>query len=286
MATTIEKYVDGCNAIYEAKPTYVKGASDLSQCDCIGMDKYSFRVNKVSFSTTGTNWSFRNQVENIRAIHSEADLKVGDVCFKAYEPGESGYDLPAKYQPGGSGYNGDLRDYYHIGTVRSVNPLEIIHMTSPTAKMDTTLNKKGWDFVANWKKEYISDSPEPIPPEPTPPEPPVPPAPEPDTAVVYAENGGPVKMRQKPSTSCRMYWEVPSGTTVEVLEWGNEWSHIKAFAEGALRTGYMMSKFLLRSDPPVGGEYTVHIPGLTQEQAQNLTAQYPGAWITEDGAVG
>lgn len=283
MATTIAKYLEKCEEVYEAKPTYEKNKSNLQECDCIGMSKYSFRENSVQFSSTGTNYSYRKQVENCRPIKSETDLNVGDVVFKAYEQDEPGWSLDKypKYLPGGSEYNGDLRDYYHIGSVKSVNPLQIIHMTSPTAQMDTTLNKKGWDFVANWKKEYISDSP-----EPTPPEPPEPPTPEPETAVVYAESGKTVKMRNKPSTSCSLYWLVPCGTTAEILEWGDDWSHIRAFAEGALRTGYMMSKFLIRNDPPVGGEYTVHIPNLTREQAQSLVAQYPDAWITEDGAVG
>jgi hypothetical protein len=157
-------FVEGCDDIYHAKPMYKNGASDLAECDCIGMDKYSFRKNGVKFSTTGTNWSFRNQVDNIRELKSADQLQVGDVVFKAYAPGETGYNLPAKYQQGGSAYNGDLNDYYHIGTVKSVNPLQIIHMTSPTAKMDTTLKNKGWDYAAQWKKDYISDySPEPQP---------------------------------------------------------------------------------------------------------------------------
>ena len=282
MATTIAKYVEKCNEVYEAKPAYVKGASDLKQCDCIGMDKYSFRENGVSFSTTGTNWSFRNQIDNAREISSASDLHVGDVVFKAYEPGESGYDLPAKYQPGGSGYNGDLRDYCHIGTVKSVSPLQIIHMTSPTAKQDTKIGK--WRFAGNWKPQYISDSPDPGP-EPTPPEPPTP---EPDKAVVYADNGKPVKMRDKPSTGCDLYWNVLVGTILDVLAWGDIWSNVKGQTVDGLHTGYMMTKFLKPVDEPEpsGDLYTVHIPYLTQAQAQALVKQYPGSWMTKEGGDG
>ena len=284
MATTIRRFVDKCYEVYEAQPAYKNGASSLTECDCIGMDKYSFRENGVKFSTTGTNWSFRNQVENIRPIQSEADLNVGDVVFKAYSQGESGWDLPAKYQPGGSGYNGDMNDYYHIGTVKSVNPLQIIHMTSPTAKMDTTLKNKGWDFAANWKKDYISDSPEPEPP--TPPDPPEPPTPV-EFATVHSDNGKPVKMRAKPSTGCKLYDELPVGTIVTVDQKdctidndGNMWSQI---SYGTRKGWYMMSKFLIFEDQPTTVTYTVHIPYMTDYQADALIAQYPGSWKTVDG---
>lgn len=294
MATTIEKYVEQCNAVYEAKPKYVKNKSNLQECDCIGMDKYSFRHNNVSFSSTGTNYSYRKQVENCRAITSASDLHVGDVCFKAYEQDEPGWSLDKypKYLPGGSEYNGDLRDYYHIGTVKSVNPLQIIHMTSPTAQCDTTLKGKGWDFVANWKKEYISDSP-----EPTPPEPPVPPTPEPEMATVWSENGKPVNTRKGPDESYPQSkaGKIPVGEIVQVDETtvnsqGETWCKCEwTDSKGAHWKNFWIKKDFLIMDepvPPVENPYTVHIPNLTQAQAQSLTAQYPGSWITEDGAVG
>ena len=86
MATTIAKYVDGCMKIVEAKPAYVHGGSDLKECDCIGMSKYSFRINKVTFSTSGTNYSYRNQIDNARAISSASDLNIGDVVSRRMSP--------------------------------------------------------------------------------------------------------------------------------------------------------------------------------------------------------
>ena len=61
--------------------------------------------------------------------------------FKKRAPGDAYYDLPPRYQNGGADYNGDLNDYYHIGTVYSVNPLKIIHMTDPSAKVDDKIGK-------------------------------------------------------------------------------------------------------------------------------------------------
>ncbi len=243
MATTRAKFIERCMDIVEARPVYKLGCSNTKECDCIGMVKYSMRKNGVSFSTTGTNYTFRNQVDNARSIKSTADLNVGDVVFKVREPGSSGYDLPSKYQKGGSCYNGDLNDYSHIGVVKSVSPLRIIHMTGPTAKTDDKIGN--WKKAANLKKPYISDAPSPEPePEPDPPEP----TPTTDKATVNSENGNPVKMRQKPTTLCRTWEKLPVGTEVQVDEWnsatdkkGEKWTKI---TYGRKKGWYMMTKFL------------------------------------------
>ena len=278
MATTREKFLNKCQEVVDAKPTYKNGASDLTSCDCIGMVKYGLRQNGVSFSTSGTNYSFRHHVDNIRSIGSANDLCVGDVVFKAYEPGQAGWNLPAKYQQGGSEYNGDLNDYYHIGAVKSVNPLQIIHMTSPTAKTDTKIGN--WAYVASLKSEYISDAPSPEPPGPEP----TPPTPEPgQQATVYAENGKPVKMRAKPSTNCGLYDELTVGTLVDVVTIRSDgWTQVNY---GVRKGWYIMSKFLIYGDEdggddPLYNSVSVLIEGLTMEQAEQLQQQYPQAIIT------
>lgn len=247
MATTREKFVERCMDIVEAKPKYQLGCETKTACDCIGMVKYGLHHNGVSFSTSGTNWTFRNQVDNKRRINSAADLRFGDVVFKAREPGDSGYALPGKYKPGGSGYNGDLTDYCHIGVVKSVSPLRIIHMTGPTAKTDTSIGK--WKWAASLKSSYISDGAEPAPePKPAPdpgpsPEPTPEPAPIPggEKATVHAESGSWVKMRREPSTRCRLWDEVPIGATVYIVEFGYDWCKIDY---GRRKGWYMMTKFL------------------------------------------
>ena len=133
MSTTREKFVEKCEVIVKAKPQYKLGCSSTTECDCIGMVKYGLHKNGVEFTTSGTNWTYRNQCDDIRTIHSASDLRFGDVVFKLKEPSEQGYNLPSKYRPGGSAFNGDLNDICHIGVVKSVSPLRIIHMTSPTA---------------------------------------------------------------------------------------------------------------------------------------------------------
>ena len=240
MSTTRAKFVDRCMDIVNAKPAYQLGCSSLTKCDCIGMVKYSLRENHVSFSTTGTNWTFRNQVDNIRGITGASVLRIGDVVFKSKSQRDSGYNLPSKYRPGGSGYNGDLNDYCHIGVVKSVSPLRIIHMTGPTAKTDTSIGK--WKYAADLKAQYVnSDEPSPAPePTPTPTPEPVP-TPEVDQAVVWAESGQYVKMRKEPSTKCRLYEEIPIGAHVTIIVRGEEWTRINF---GRWKGWYMMTRFL------------------------------------------
>lgn len=136
-----------------------------------------------------------------------------------------------------------------------------------------TIPNGGWNRVGLFleKVEYHGIEPEP--------EPGPGPEPEPMIATVYSENGKPVKMRAKPSTSCKLYDEVFCGVTVEVLQKdcstdskGEKWSQI---SYGSREGWYMMSKFLLFA----GGSCIVIIPNLSQEQAEELVKQYPGAYI-------
>ena len=59
-------------------------------------------------------------------------------------------------------------------------------------------------------------------------------------ATVYAENGKPVKIRAKPSSTCDLYWTREVGTELEVLEKGETWCKVRSRS----RIGYMMTKFL------------------------------------------
>lgn len=99
-----------------------------------------------------------------------------------------------------------------------------------------------------------------------------------ETAVVYAENGKPVKMRDKPSVTCLSFIQIKCGETVEVMEYGEDWTHIRYKG----RKGYMMTKFLIFGDEPTRTYYSCTIHGLTKEQADALKKQYPNAIITQE----
>ena len=114
--------------------------------------------------------------------------------------------------------------------------------------------KGGWSKVT-WRKKtgwmmssFLVDPDTPVPdhdPDPTPdPDPPV----LIEDATVWSDNGKPVKMREKPSQSCRLYDDIPVGTVVAVDEYnactdtkGNRWSKV---SYGIRKGWYIMTKFL------------------------------------------
>ena len=56
-------------------------------------------------------------------------------------------------------------------------------------------------------------------------------------ATVYAENGLPVKLRNKPSQGENLYWHVRSDTPVTIRQPGEEWSQIYARTASGGRAG-------------------------------------------------
>lgn len=245
MTEILDKFLSKVLRIKAEKPRYRQpGDGSDGTCDCIGLIIGAIRRMGLKWiGIHGSNYAARKQSVNFRKVTDPSQLEVGEMVFKAYEPGDAKNTLPSRYRKGGVYYNGDLRDYYHVGVVTSLNPLNITHMTSPTVKVDTKLGK--WEFAARVKvlveAGAYNDTPKPSP-EPAPSPKPAPtPAPSYQTATVTAPSGRFVKMRQKPSTSCHLYDNVPIGATVRLLEYGTDWSKISY----GMRTGwYMMSKFL------------------------------------------
>lgn len=194
-------------------------------CDCIGLIIGAVRLAGGSWKGThGSNYAARSMVDDF----GPAQYYKGEIVFKARRPGEERYNLKDKYKQGGSSYNGDINDYYHVGVVTNDNPLEITHCTSPGPIVRD--KKKGkWLYGGRLKGVDYGAIPE-SKGEITVME-----------ATVFAENGKPVKMRAKPNTSTNVYWEIPNGEKVEVIDNGETWTQIKYKG----RTGYMMTKFLI-----------------------------------------
>lgn len=260
---TAERFVEGVESIYVEQPSYELGhdGSDGS-CDCIGMVRGGLKRGGASDikNLNGTNQAARKAIRNLQKLSSSSELIVGDVVLKTRDKDDKSMPLPDKYRKGGADYDLNVGEtnFSHIGTVTGQNPLVITHMTSPTAKQDKSI--KGWSYYGElpWIEQNVAPEP--------------PPEPEQTVAVVFAENGKPVKMRKNPSKACDIYWKVPCGDEVLVNKWGDEWSMI----EWDGMTGYMMTSFL---HPVGGGLYVVTIPNLTLAQAQSLTKQYPGSFL-------
>ena len=266
---TPARYIEGINSIYVEQPAYETGhdGSD-GKCDCIGMCRGALEREGVTNVTNmrGTNQAARKTILNLEKIQGEDQLCKGDVVLKIRDKDDPNMPLPDRYRKGGSDYSEKWGEtnFTHIGTVTGINPLEITHMTSPTAKKDTKLGKWAYAGQLPWVRSD-ADAPD----EPEQPEEPA------EWAMVWADKGKTVKMRAKPSTNCRLYWDVPIGSQVKVTEQGETWSGII----WAGQAGYMMSKYLYTEDRDQ--RYTVRITGLDRKTAEELIHQYGGEITAE-----
>lgn len=229
--TLLEKFLQKIQVIKALQPKYRQpGDGSDGTCDCVGLVIGAFRRSGIKWSGIhGSNWFARKEIVNMKKIENVSELKVGDAVFQTYEPGQSGYALPGRYKKGGKYYNGDVRDYMHIGIVTSINPLNITHMWKPTVRVETKL---GYFTYKGWLKRLGTE--------------PVPelPALTPQancSARVTAKSGRYVKMRKEPSTKCGIYEEIPIGAIVKIEEPGEQWAKI---SYGKWNNYYMMAQFL------------------------------------------
>lgn len=219
----MESFLRGVDAIAEEKPTYKLGhdGSD-GTCDCIGLIIGAIRRAGGKWTGThGSNWAARNAMDTLHAVTEPVDLQVGQAVFKAAEPGQSGYNLPDRYNG-----DADTRDYYHVGVVRSVSPLEIVHCTGPGIVYDNKLGK--WNY-AGWLRMVSRGNEEEE-------------ATGMQTAVVIAESGSTVNLRKTPHGALED--RVPVGSTAQLLDTMDGWARIATNG----KTGWMDLKYLRMQD--------------------------------------
>ena len=198
------------------------GSGTDGTCDCIGLIIGAWRMSGNKWPWThGSNYTARYLV---RGLAAGQPLRLGDLVFKAREPGAKGYALPSAYR----GHH-DKRDYYHVGVVPRTDPLEITHCTSVPGGIKRHTQRGQWTYSGQFNKLEIATE---------------------DTmsyqATVYAENGQPVKLRAEPSDKCSSYTNIKVGTPAEVICENGDWAYIVA----GTRQGYMQRKFLRTADTP------------------------------------
>ena len=215
---TYAKYAE---EIAKEKPAYrLGGDGSDGTCDCIGLGIGAMRRGGIPYNGLhGTNWAARHEAVELWDVQSAEQLRIGDTLLKAREPGDPRWNLPKRYRD-----DPDQRDYYHAGIVTSIHPLRITHMTSPTAKVDTTLGAWRYGFLFRQLQE---DSGEDMLEE--------------TQAIcraVVITKDDPLHIRRAPVTG-EVIGHVPIGATVDVLEDG-EWAKIRW--NGV--TGYASRAFL------------------------------------------
>lgn len=267
-----EAYVDAVESIADEQPEYrLGGDGSDGSCDCVGAGIGSLRRMGIEYDGLhGSNWAARHEAIELWEIDSVKQLQIGDNVLKAYEPGDAGWNLPARY-----GDDPDQRDYYHFGVVVSVNPLRILHMTSPTFKTDTTLGK--WRFAFLWRQlgERMKEVSE--------------------IKVLYeafiATQRDPLNLRATPDG--RKIGEMPKGGVAQVLEEG-EW----AMVQYGDMIGYCASRYLEKIEtvlPEIAdpGEPESSLPENVLDSSLAVTIVdsagnrfYPvGGWQVEIGAA-
>lgn len=238
--------------IAETNPTYRTGGDGSDgTCDCIGLIMGALGKDLPMHST---NYFIRYELaDEPDAITDGTEMQLGDLVIKARSETNPRYDLHERYKPGGRYYIiDDLLDYYHIGVVTGVNPLIITHCTETGLingiARDYTL--EGWthvgfaddlEYEGQWDDAAALVH---------------------DIAIVYSEDGNPVRLRSKPTTEggYNTIVKVPFGAQVEVVESDGTWSTVRW--DG--KRGYMQNQYLrvigvAQADPEQTGTVTISI---------------------------
>jgi len=175
-----------------------------------------------------------------RKVMAEGWTGTPEECRKEYGKIPAGAFLfilksdgkePAKYRADGIG------NASHIG-MKTGRGKGAIHSSASAGKVcESTFKDKtirgGWNRVGLWLKEIDYGTGE---------------AAEMVKIIAKSENGGTIKLREKPSTSSGLYWNIVSGTEGTLNSEEGTWSNITiADAAGTARTGWMMSKFIQKA---------------------------------------
>lgn len=210
-------FLSAVDAIAAASPAYRLGhdGSD-GLCDCIGLVIGAIRrAGGVWPGIHGSNWAARNAMGWLLPFVDAGDLTVGELVFKARSPGESGYALPDRYAS-----DPDRADYYHVGVVRSVHPLKIVHCTTPGIVTDTAVGR--WRFhgalsMLDEGEDSMSQT---------------------QTAILSAESGSTVNLRKTPGGA--LADRLPVGSTVTVIGRQEGWVQV---SQGG-KTGWVMAQYV------------------------------------------
>lgn len=248
--TMRQTYASAVRTIADALPEYrLGGDGSDGTCDCVGLGIGALRRMGIGYNGLhGSNWAARYEAVELWEIHDVRQLRIGDNVLKSREPGDAKWDLPDRY-----GDDPDQRDYYHMGVVVSVDPLRIVHMTSPTAKTDTVLG--AWRHAFLWKQLAGGEAEEGT-----------------QMSAIYDArvvlSSGWLNLRAAPDAKSRDIGDVPNGAIVEVLT-GGEWPFIRY----AGKSGYVKGCYLERI------EEAEEMPEEPEDAAQEAVTRL----ICEDG---
>lgn len=220
---------------------YEWGVAKEGCVDCSGAFAWAYKQYGKSIYQ-GSNRIARGYAVELLPISA---AKPGMAAFKARAPTESGYALPAEYKQGGKRYNGDLRDFHHIGLVDE-DTHYILNAQNPKNGFVRSPVTQGWDYVGYLKDiEYSEKGADTM-----------------QSMVVTADSGSTVNLRSRPDTKAPLLARVPVGEAVTVLTISGGWATIR---RGGV-TGYMMEQYLKAQE-------AVSAPGSVEQRLAALEAR-------------
>lgn len=238
------------------------GSNSKDGIDCSGLWVRMFEDQNSSIYH-GSNTIFYKYCDKTIELSSASQLEEGMAVFKIKKWTEKDKD--------NRWYGKKPGNLYHIGYVASVNPLRIIQASSVSGEVivDTKLGKWAWGGWVKGVDYKMSNEPSPI----------VEPC---QTAMVFSDDGNPVKMRSTPNSS--LWDKVQSGSTVELTGEKKtvlnvEWIQVNY---GSRKGWWIMAKFLVGIGESANNEgpCSVIIENISEELAKKIKEQYPNAIIS------
>lgn len=222
---TASQFLDGVRKNVARVDRYELGQDGRNgACDCIGLIIGALRLMGETWNGThGSNYAARNEMQFLRNTMLD-ELRIGHVVYKARWPGDEGYDLPTKYKG-----DPEQKDFYHVGVVTGVNPLEITHCTGVKGGIKRDSKLGNWSHYGALKKVEMETEVVKVA----------------EIMMVTSDNGGPVYLRPEPNKNSGYLERVPVGTLVEVTDWAGdpEWARV-ILTLGTVSMGYMMREYL------------------------------------------
>lgn len=207
--------------MFKERWKYEWGKAETGCVDCSGAFVWAYQRFRKTIAH-GSNSIARKHCGDLLPISAAVP---GMAAFKYRAPGDKHYDLPKKFQPGGSDYNGDLNDYYHVGTV-DADGKHVLNAQSSSAGFTRT-KLSTWGKVAYLNAvEYDSkDRKENQPMQ---------------SMIITCPPGETVRLREQPDKKAETLCKIPNGTLVQGRDYDTIWSRI----EWNGKSGFMLNEFL------------------------------------------
>lgn len=216
------------------------GDGTNGDCDCIGLIIGALRMGGVKWPWThGSNYTARNRMRWMKKLERMSDLQLGQLVYKAHDPGAKGWALPDTYKG-----HADQRDYYHVGVVTDVNPIVITNCTGVQGgiQRDKTLDGGEWNWYGEMDLVEYGE----------------------EVALImgkYKVINGRLNLRNGPGYQYQTLVQIPDGEIIDAADEPKAPGWLQVVYEGV--SGYALGQFLEpvsapdAPDIPAGGETVV-----------------------------